>query len=325
MKIKNVKINGFAALAPMAGISDKAFREICCEFGASYVVSEMVSSNGISYLNEKTIRLMDISNKERPCGIQIFGADPQTMANAAILAMKHKPDIIDINMGCPAPKINKNGYGCALMKNPELCGEIVYAVKKVSNVPVTVKIRKGWNESSPNADLVAKICEEAGADAITIHGRTREQMYKPGIDFNIIKRVKNTVSIPVIGNGDITCAEEAKNMMDKTGCDLIMVGRAAIGNPWIFSEINQFLKNGVILPKPSLSEKMDVMLKHISLICKYKGEKNGLKQARRHVSLYIKGLHGAAALRDLACKIESFEDAKKLANIVLKQENNGEN
>ena len=319
MKIKNVKINGPAALAPMAGVSDRAFREICREFGASYVVSEMVSSNGISYLNEKTLNLMDISSKERPCGIQIFGADPQTMANAAVLALKHQPDVIDINMGCPAPKINKNGYGCALMKKTELCGEIVNAVKKVSNVPVTVKIRKGWDETSSNANIVAKICEEAGADAITVHGRTREQMYKPGIDFDIIKCVKNTVKIPVIGNGDITCAEDAKNMIDKTGCDFIMVGRAAIGNPWIFSEINHFIKTGIILPKPSLEERMNVMLKHISLICKYKGEKNGLKQARRHVSLYIKGLHGAAALRDLACKIESFEDAKKLANIVLSQ------
>ena len=319
MKIGNVDIPFFAALAPMAGVSDRAFRETCIKFGAGYVVSEMVSSNGISYLNEKTIRLMKISKEERPCAIQLFGANPETMAQAAKVAMEHKPDIIDINMGCPAPKINKNGYGCALMKNPDLCGEIVHAVKSVVDVPVTVKIRKGWDETSINAPSVAKICDQAGASAITVHGRTREQMYRPGIDFEIIKAVKNSVKIPVIGNGDITCAMDAKNMIEKTNCDFLMVGRAAIGNPWIFTQINAYLKNNIILPEPSLEEKMSVMLEHIKLMCKYKGEKNGLKQARRHVALYIKGLHGAAALREKACKLESMEDVISLSKIILKE------
>ena len=203
MEIGKVKINGSVALAPMAGVADKAFRELCVKFGASYVISEMVSSRGISFFNEKTINLLEISENEHPCAIQIFGDNPEIMAESALFALKYKPDIIDINMGCPAPKVNKSGGGAILMKSPELCGKIVNSVKKSVNVPVTVKIRKGWDDNNVNAPLIAKICENAGADAITIHGRTREQMYRPDVDFDIIEKVKKSVKIPVIGNGDI--------------------------------------------------------------------------------------------------------------------------
>ena len=244
LKIGNVNINGLAALAPMAGAADRAFRELCIQFGAAYVVSEMVSSRGISFHNDKTINLLKISRHEHPCAIQIFGDDPDIMARSAVFALEYKPDIIDINFGCPAPKVNKSGGGAVLMKSPELCGKIVAAVKRAVNVPVTVKIRKGWDSSSVNAPLVAKICESSGADAIIIHGRTREQMFRPGVDLDIIAKVKNSVSIPVFGNGDIACGQDAHNMLLRTGCDLIMVGRAALGNPWVFSEINHFLDPG---------------------------------------------------------------------------------
>lgn len=317
MKIGNVEINGSVALAPMAGVADKAFRELCVKFGASYVISEMVSSRGISFSNEKTINLLQLSENEHPCAIQIFGDNPEIMANAAVFALKYKPDIIDINMGCPAPKVNKSGGGSVLMKTPELCGKIVNAVKKAVNVPVTVKIRKGWDENSINAPLIAKICENAGADAITIHGRTREQMYKPYVDLKIIEKVKNSVKIPVIGNGDISCGQDAYNMLDKTGCDMVMVGRAALGNPWIFSEINQFLNSKTNYKTPNIEEKLKIMLSHVNSICENDGEKHGMTKARRHITFYIKGIPGAAAFRNKACKIETFAQLQSLSDEIL--------
>ena len=318
MKIGNVEISGVAALAPMAGVADKAFRELCVKFGASYVVSEMVSSRGISFANEKTLNLLEISEKEHPCAIQIFGDDPQIMAEAAVFALQYKPDIIDINMGCPAPKVNKSGGGAVLMKSPELCGEIVNAVKKAVDVPVTVKIRKGWDENNINAPLVAKICEENGADAIAIHGRTREQMYKPNVDLDIIAQVKKAVKIPVIGNGDISCGKDAKEMFEKTGCDMVMVGRAALGNPWIFTEINQYAEKSGEYKYPSIEEKLEVMLEHVQAICAADGEKHGMLKARRHVAYYIKGLPGAAAFRNKACKLETLVQLEELVENIMK-------
>lgn len=309
--------NKVAALAPMAGASDRAFREICTEFGAKYVVSEMVSSKGIAYENEKTLELMSISKTERPCGIQIFGNDPKTMALAALVAMRHFPDFIDINMGCPAPKVNKSGGGAILMKSPKLCGEIVKSVASAVPVPVTVKIRKGWDDSSINAAEIAKICEQNGAAAVTIHGRTREQMYKPHVDLDIIRDVKNAVSIPVIGNGDITCARDALNMTRKTGCDMVMVGRAALGNPFIFSEINSFFA-GTPYVAPSLQDKITTMIKHVTLICKYKGEIHGMKEARRHIACYVKGTQGAAAFRREIFSLESLTQLYDLCDKILK-------
>ena len=252
---------------------------------------------------------MQISDFERPCGIQIFGDDPECMAQAAEHAMKNSPDIIDINMGCPAPKISSNGSGSALMRNPKLCGEIVQAVVRISNVPVTVKIRKGWDDENANAVEVAKICEQAGASAITVHGRTRMQYYKPPVDYDIIRQVKNSVSIPVIANGDIDSAEKAKQVMELTECDLIMVGRATLGNPWIFSQINSYLENPEKpLHYPSLEERLDVMTGHIEKMVEYKGEHMALLQARKLVAGYFKGMRGAATLRNEAGRISTLED-----------------
>lgn len=309
VKIGNVNINSYAVLAPMAGVSDRAYRELCVQYGAGYCVSEMVSSKALSFNSKKSEELMHISDYERPCGIQIFGDDPQCMADAAKHALKFKPDIIDINMGCPAPKISSNGSGSALMRQPQLCGEIVQAVCRASDVPVTVKIRKGWDESSVNAVEVAKICEQAGASAITVHGRTRAQFYKPPVDYDIIKKVKQSVSIPVIANGDIDSPQKAKEVLQITGCDLLMVGRASLGNPWIFSMINTYIDDVQSkLCCPSFEEKLDVMTKHITKMAEYKGEHMALLQARKLVTGYFKGVKGAAMLRSEAGKISTLKD-----------------
>ncbi len=317
-KIGGVRLNSRALLAPMAGISDRAYRELCVSFGAGYCVSEMVSSKALSFKDKKSEELMKTSDKERPCGIQIFGDEPSTMAQAALSAMKNNPDIIDINMGCPAPKISGSGSGCALMKNPKLCGEIVKAVVEVSPVPVTVKIRKGWDEDSINAIEVAGICEQAGASAVTIHGRTRRQYYKPPVDYDIIRQLKQSVSIPVIANGDIDSAEKAKHVLEITGADFVMVGRASLGNPWIFSQINSLLENPEKpLYYPSLDEKLDVMCAHIEKMVEYKGEYIALRQARKLVMGYFKGIRGAAKLRNEAGKIETLEDLYALKQKAL--------
>ena len=269
MKIGNVEIDGYAALAPMAGVADRAFRELCVDFGAAYVVGEMVSAKGITYNNDKSLELLEMSEKERPCAIQLFGYEPEVMARAAEVSLKFKPDIIDINMGCPAPKIALNGSGSALMKNPDLCGKIVEAVKNAVDVPVTVKIRKGWDNNSVNAVEVAKICEQAGASAVAVHGRTRQQQYMPPADWEIIKQVKQAVKIPVIGNGDITNAYLAVKMLEETGCDLVMIGRGALGNPFIFREINMLTEHERVPLEVSNTERIAVLLKHIQKLCEY--------------------------------------------------------
>lgn len=317
-KIGNVSFKSRVFLAPMAGVSDRAYRELCAGFGAGYCVSEMVSSKALSFKDKKSEELMKISAEERPCGIQIFGDDPSTMADAAVSALKNDPDIIDINMGCPAPKISGSGSGCALMKTPELCGEIVKAVVNVSPVPVTVKIRKGWDNESVNALTVAKICEQAGAFAITIHGRTRQQYYKPPVDYGIIRQIKDSVSIPVIANGDIDSAQKAKRVLDITGADFVMVGRASMGNPWIFSQINSYLQDPEKpLCYPTLEEKLTVMCAHIEKMAEYKGEYIALRQARKLVMGYFKGIRGAAALRNEAGKITTLDDLYELKQKAL--------
>lgn len=319
MFIGNVEINGYAALAPMAGVADRAFRELCRDFGAAYVVTEMVSSKGVSYKNVKSTELMEVSDKERPAGIQIFGNEPETMAEAAVTAMKFRPEIIDINMGCPAPKVSGNGCGSALMKNPKLCGEIVKAVSNAVEVPVTVKIRKGWDENSVNAVEVAQICEANGASAITIHGRTRAQQYQPYADWQIIKAVKESVKIPVIGNGDVASAEDAQRMYEETGCDLVMIGRAALGNPWLFMQIYSWFENEKQIPPPTKTERLYVMLKHIKSLCEYKGEEHGMREARKHVGWYLKGFKGAAAFRNAAGKLTTFKELEELVGEVYKK------
>lgn len=318
LNIGGVPLKSHAVLAPMAGVSDRAYRELCVRFGAAYCVSEMVSSKALSFNSKKSEELMEISDLERPCGIQIFGDDPKCMADAAKHALENKPDIIDINMGCPAPKISSNGSGSALMKNPRLCGEIVKVVTAVTDIPVTVKIRKGWDDDSVNAVEVAKICESAGAAAITVHGRTRQQYYKPPVDYDIIRAVRESVSVPVIANGDIDSAERAKEVMDITGCDLVMIGRATLGNPWIFSQINAYLENpNVKIHTPDLEERLGVMIEHIGKMVEYKGEHMAMLQARKLVVGYFKGMKGAAALRNEAGKIKTLDDLYELRQKAL--------
>ncbi len=307
MKIGNVNIDGYVALAPMAGVADRAFRELCMEFGACYCVSEMVSSKGISYNSAKSAQLMELSAKEHPCAVQIFGNEPETMAKAAQFALNYKPEIIDINMGCPAPKISGNGSGAALMKDPVLCGEIVKEVVKAVDIPVTVKIRKGFDDENINAVEVATICEKNGASAVTVHGRTRAQYYSGKVDLDIIRDVKNALSIPVIGNGDITSPDDAKRMFEYTKCDLLMVGRGALGNPWVFKNINAYFNSDKQVT-PTFEEKMLVMKKHIEKLAENKGEYVGMKEARAHIPHYFKGFNGAAKLRNDACRVSTLSD-----------------
>ncbi len=318
--IGGVALRSKALLAPMAGVTDRAYRELCMAMGAGYCVSEMVSSRALSFGSKKSEELMDISAQERPCGIQIFGDDPSCMAEAALSAMRNKPDIIDINMGCPAPKISGGGSGSALMKTPALCGEITAAVVRAVDVPVTVKIRKGWDDTMVNAVEVAQICEQAGAAAIAVHGRTRQQYYKPPVDYDLIRQVKQSVRIPVIANGDIDSAKKAKQILDFTGCDFVMIGRASMGNPWIFTQINAFLDNPAQpLYYPDLEEKLGVMVAHVEKMVAYKGEYIALRQARKLVAGYFKGVRGAAALRNDAGKIETLDDLIRLKDKAIRQ------
>ncbi len=317
MKIGNLEIKGHAALAPMAGVADRAFRELCTEYGCAYVISEMVSSKGLTMQDRKSKELLYLSEKERPAGAQIFGDDPAIMAEAALKTMSFKPDFIDINMGCPAPKIAGNGGGSALLKNPPLISKIVESVAKASPVPVTVKIRIGWDSDNINAVEVAKRIEAAGASALTVHGRTKTQMYAPPVYLEEIARVKQAVKIPVIGNGDIVDGKSAKRMLDETGCDFLMLGRGALGRPWVFESINAYLDGGTVLNEPPLAERMRVMTEHIGKICEYKGERVGMREARKHAAWYIKGIRGAAALRQEVGTLSNMDELLSLAEKVV--------
>ncbi|MGN0526959.1 MAG: tRNA dihydrouridine synthase DusB [Acutalibacteraceae bacterium] len=313
MKIGDLEITEKAALAPLAGVADRAFRELCRGYGAAYTVCEMASAKGISLGDKKSEELLSITETERPAGAQIFGNDPFIMAEAAKRALDFNPQFIDINMGCPAPKVVSSGGGALLMKSPELAEKIVKAVAEVSTVPVTVKMRSGWDENSINAVELAKRCENAGASAITVHGRTKAQMYAPPVNTDIIKQVKNAVSIPVIGNGDVTDGISAARLLEETGCDMVMVGRGALGRPWVFKEINAYLEHEVILPEPPAVERMRVMLAHIEKLCEYKGPRVGIREARKHAAWYTKGLHGAANYRARIGGINSIEDLRQIA------------
>ena len=316
MIIKNVKIDGFAALAPMAGVADLSFRVICKEYGAAYTVGEMVSAKGVSMNDKKSQDLMKIDEKEHPSAIQIFGNEPGIMAEAAKYALSFSPDIIDINMGCPAPKIIKNKSGSFLMKDPLLAGKITRAVADAVDIPVSVKFRTGWDDSSINCVEFAKIAEANGASFITIHGRTKEQMYAPPVDVNSIKAVKAAVSIPVIGNGDIFTPEDAKNMYEQTGVDLVMIGRGSLGRPWLFTQINDYLTTGSYSPDPSPEERMEIMLRHADAICKLRGTLNGMCEIRKHALWYTKGLRGSAKLRSEFSVVKTYEELKLLAEKV---------
>lgn len=307
MKIGNREILGFAALAPMAGVADKAMREICEKYGAAYAVGELTSAKALSLGDKKSTVFLERGNLS--CfGNQLFGGEPQTMAVAAKIAESFAPDFIDINMGCPAPKVANNGGGSSLLLDPVLVGKIVRAVKDATSLPVTVKIRSGWDKDSVNAPLIAKICEENGADAITVHGRTRAQMYAPPVDISIIKAVKDAVKIPVIGNGDVSDGLSAKKMYDETGCDFVLVGRGAMGAPWVFEKINAYMEKGEILPDPNLETRLKIMMEQLDLMKKYKSERTVLLEARKHVAWYLKGVRGAASLRRLCGEISSLSD-----------------
>lgn len=320
MKIGNIEIDSrTAALAPMAGVADRAFREICVSYGASYVVSEMVSSKGLTMCDRKSKKLLALSEKERPAAAQIFGNDPEIMAQSARACLDYSPEVIDINMGCPAPKIAGNGGGSALLKTPDLAEEIMKSVRSAVDIPVTVKIRLGWDKDSINCIDMAQRAERAGMSAVTLHGRTRQQMYAPPVDLSMIAEVKRNISIPLIGNGDITDGISAARMLEETGCDYLIVGRGALGRPWVFSQINAYLQNGIILPEPPVSERMLVMIKHIKLICEYKGERVGIREARKHAAWYIKGIKGAAAYRQQVGALESIEQLEEMAYKIVKE------
>ena len=322
VQIGNVNINGLAALAPMAGAADRAFRELCMEYGASYTVTELISAKGIARDDRGSRELLEIGDKAHPAAIQLFGDECESMAAAAVKSLGYSPDIIDINMGCPAPKVSGHGSGCALMRDPELAYGIIKSVVEAVDIPVTVKIRAGWDENSINASEIAKAAESAGAKAVAVHGRTKKQMYAPPVNLEIIRRVKESVSIPVIGNGDIKSPEDALNMLSYTKCDMVMIGRGALGNPWIFERTNAYLQSGVLLPEVSLEEKLKVMTKHAQLICSYKGEYIGMREMRKHAAWYLKGIRGAAAYRRETNELISLDDIKKLAeNILLNNEN----
>ncbi len=312
MKIGNVELENNIFLAPMAGVTDLPFRILCKEMGCGLVYSEMVSAKGILYNNENTKKLLTVEQEERPAAVQLFGSQPEIMAAMAKKIENYDIDIIDVNMGCPAPKIVKNGEGSALTKNPKLVGEIVKAMVTAQKKPVTIKFRKGFDEEHINAVEIAKIAEQNGAAAVAVHGRTREQYYSGKADWDIIKAVKEAVSIPVIGNGDVFTPQDAKNMLEYTKCDAIMIGRAAQGNPWIFQRINHYINTGEMLPEITPEQKVEKALRHARMLIEYKGEYIGVREMRKHISWYMKGIKGAAELREKINRANSYNEIEQL-------------
>ena len=323
IKIGNVEIEKTAALAPMASVADRAYRLMAKEYGAAYCVGEMASCKGLCFSDRKTAELLCITDAERPAAIQLFGAEPEFMEKAVKIAEKYSPDIIDINAGCPMPKIVNGGAGAALMKTPELFGKIVRAAVMATNIPVTVKFRSGWDESSINAVEIAKIAEENGAAAVTVHPRTKTQLYAGRSDWSVIKAVKDAVSIPVIGSGDVQSAEDCVKMYEQTGCDLVMIGRGSYGKPWLFGQIRDYFKGKPIRSEPFLTEKISIMRRHIRLLTEDKGETVGIKEARRQAAWYIKGINGAAKLRDDFSRMNTFDDFERLLEKISEVNKNG--
>jgi nifR3 family TIM-barrel protein len=316
IKIGNVQIAKTAALAPMASVADRAYRLMCKKYGAAYVVSEMVSAKGICYSDRKTAELCTVTDEERPMAIQLFGSEPDFMAEAVKIVLEYHPDIIDMNMGCPVPKVVGTGAGSALMKDVKLAADITEAaVKAAGDTPVTVKIRSGWNADSLNAPEMARALEAAGAAAIAVHGRTRDMFYSGESDINVIKAVKQAVKIPVIGNGDVTDFDSCINMYEQTGCDLVMIGRGSYGNPFVFREISARM-NGESYTPPTLEEKMQVMLEHIRLILQLseKCEELAMHEARKHAAWYMNGYYGSAKFRGRCYQLSSYAEAESLAD-----------
>ncbi len=318
--IGGVRIEKTAALAPMASVADTAYRTITKEFGAAYCVGEMASCKGLCYSGEKTEELLRVSDLERPMAVQLFGAEPEFMAKAVKIAERFRPDIIDINAGCPMPKIVNGGAGSALMKTPRLFGEVVRAAAESTDIPVTVKIRKGWDNSSVNAVEMAVIAQQNGAAAVAVHGRTKEQLYSGKADWDIIRLVKQAVSIPVIGNGDVDSVESCKAMYDYTGCDLVMIGRGSYGRPWLFGQIKDYFEGKTPRPEPSIEEKMEIMRRHIMLLVDDKGERTGMREARRQAAWYIKGISGAAGFRNRFGTMNTLSDLDALIEEILQKQ-----
>ena len=314
MKIGNVELKNKVFLSPMAGVTDLPFRLICKEQNCGMLYTEMINGKALCYDDENTKKMLKIEDEEHPVAVQIFGSDPEFMGRAAEIMNAYPNEILDINMGCPAPKVVKNGDGSALMRNPKLAEEVLKSVVKNSTKPVTLKIRKGWDDNSVNAVEIAKIAEASGISALAIHGRTREQYYSGKADWDIITEIKNAINIPVIGNGDVFTVEDAGNMLDKTGCDAIMIGRGAQGNPWIFKRINHYMETGEILPEPTLEEKINTAVKHLNLAVREHGEYVAVREMRKHIAWYLKGLKGSAKVRDEINKITSYEEVVSRLN-----------
>ena len=308
MKIGNVTLDNKVFLSPMAGVTDLPLRLICKEQDCGMLYTEMINAKALCYDDQNTKKMLKIEEEEHPVAVQIFGSDPAFMGGAAEILNEYPNEILDINMGCPAPKVIKNGDGSALMKNPKLAEEVLKSVVKNSKKPVTLKIRKGWDDNNINAVEIAKIAEASGISALAIHGRTREQYYSGKADWDIIAKIKESINIPVIGNGDVFEVEDAINMINKTNCDAIMIGRGAQGNPWIFKRINHYMKTGEILPEPTGEEKINTALKHLKLAIDEHGEYVAVREMRKHIAWYLKGLRGSARLRDEINKIESYEE-----------------
>ncbi len=317
MEIGNIKLKNNVILAPMAGVTDMPYRILVKEMGAGLVYSELISAKGIFYNNSNTKGLLKIDNREKPVSIQLFGCEPKVMSEAVKLIDHLDFEILDINMGCPANKIVKNGEGSALMKDEKKVREVVSAVVKSTKKPVTVKIRKGFNDEMVNAVEISKIIEDCGAKAVAVHGRTREEFYSGTADWDIIKKVKEAVTIPVIGNGDIVSPQSAKDMMDKTGCDGIMIGRGAMGNPFIFREIIHYLETGEILEEATVEEKVNMAKRHAKMLVDFKGEHIGIREMRKHISWYTKNLPKSSKLRNEVNKAETIEEMEKLLDLLL--------
>ncbi|MGP1486357.1 tRNA dihydrouridine synthase DusB [Peptostreptococcus stomatis] len=298
MKFRDFEVENEVFLAPMAGVTDLPFRLICKELGCGLLYTEMINAKALCYDDKNTKKMLNILDEEHPVAVQIFGSEPEFMGKAAQILNDYPNEILDINMGCPAPKVVKNGDGSALMRNPKLAGQVLDQVVKNSKKPVTLKIRKGWDDNSINALEIAKIAEDCGICAITIHGRTREQYYSGQADWDIIGEVKSQISIPVIGNGDVTSVEDAIRIKDHTGCDAIMIGRGAQGNPWIFKRIDHYMKTGQLLDPPSKDEKIDIAIKHMDLAIKEHGEYVAVREMRKHIGWYLKGMKHSARFRD---------------------------
>lgn len=311
-KIGNVEIRSRAVLGPMAGFTDMPFRALCCEQGASLTYTEMISAKGLHYKNRNSLPLLCIAENEGPVAVQLFGSEPELMAEEALKLQDGPYDIFDVNMGCPMPKIVNNGEGSALMRNPELAGKIIRAMANALEKPVTIKIRKGFNDKEVNAVEMARIAEANGAAAIAVHGRTREEYYSGKADWNIIRQVKEAVSIPVIGSGDIYSAQDAKRMIDETGCDAVMAARGARGNPWLFREINSYLETGIIPERPGRGEIKEMVLRQLEMMVNFTGEYSAVRQMRKHVSYYCSGFPNATALRRDINRAETVKDFERI-------------